>query len=34
MNCEDGTGSNGPGRTVTATRQQVAPKPDLVGSDR
>jgi hypothetical protein len=32
-NCEDGT-SPELGKTVTATRQQVAPKPLLVGSDR
>jgi putative transposase len=34
INCEDGTGSPEPDRTVTATRQRVAPKPLLIGSDR
>lgn len=32
-NCEDGASSREPDRTVTATRQRVAPKPVLVGSD-
>ncbi len=33
-NCEDGSTAPQGQRTVTATRQQVAPKPVLVGSDR
>ncbi len=32
-NCEDGTSAE-LDKTVTATRQQVAPKPVPVGSDR
>lgn len=34
QNRQDGTGPQGPDRTVTATRQRAAPKPVLVGSDR
>jgi putative transposase len=34
VNCEDGTGATKPGKTVTATRQQVAPNLLPVGSDR
>jgi putative transposase len=35
LNCEDGAGrSSRPGKTVTVTRQRVAPEPALVGSDR
>lgn len=34
LNCEDGTGPTRPDKTVTATRQRVAPKPVLIKSDR
>ncbi|MGI8683545.1 MAG: zinc ribbon domain-containing protein, partial [Acidimicrobiales bacterium] len=33
-NRQDGTSPTGPDRTVTATRQRVAPEPVLIGSDR
>ena len=35
LNCEEGTSpSSGLEKTVTVTRQQVAPEPVLIGSDR
>ena len=33
-NCEHGASPSGPDKTVTATRQRVAPKAVLIGSDR